>query len=119
MVAAARYRLAPVHPTMVVANPEPLLFWRREIEWRNARIHGTGTYDLINGLRFDPGIEPNGLSDPRLAEARGTNPQVRAFLFWSRMPVVVEHDGKAYLTDQRFSERPSARRGRPFLIPLD
>jgi inner membrane protein len=118
MVAAARYRLAPVHPTMVVANPEPLLFWRREIEWRNATIHGSGTYDLINGLRFDPEIELNGLSDPRFAEARRTDPQVRAFLFWSRMPVVVERDGKAYLTDQRFSRRSSSRRGGPFLIPL-
>jgi len=34
------------------------------------------------------------------------------------MPVVVERDGKAFLTDQRFAGRPSARRGGPFLIPL-
>ena len=115
---AARQRLALVRPTMVVANPEPLLFWRREIQWRNARVHGSGTYDLIHGLRCDPEIERNGLDDPRLATAVRSNPEVRAFLFWSRMPVVVERAGKAYLTDQRFSGRPSARRGGPFLIPL-
>jgi inner membrane protein len=119
MESAARNRLAAVRPTMVVANPEPLLFWRREIQWRNGRIHGAGTYDLLRGLRFDPEVEPNRLDDPRLAAAIRTDKEVRAFLFWSRMPVVVEHDGKAYLTDQRFSERPSARRGGPFLIPLD
>jgi hypothetical protein len=34
------------------------------------------------------------------------------------MPVVVERYGKAFLTDQRFAGRPSARRGGPFLIPL-
>jgi inner membrane protein len=118
MVAAARNRLAPLHPTMVVADPEPLLFWRRHIEWRNGAIHGSGTYDLLHGLRLDPGVEPNGLDDPRFVEARRTRPDIRAFLFWSRMPVVVESDGKAYLTDQRFSGRPSARRGGPFLIPL-
>jgi inner membrane protein len=119
MVAAARARLAPAHPTMVVANPEPLFFWRREIDWRNDSIHGSGTYDLLHGLRFDPEIEPNGLDDPRFVEARQTNSRVRAFLFWSRMPVVVERDGKAYLTDQRFSGPASSRRRGPFLIPLD
>jgi inner membrane protein len=116
--AAARQRLAAVHPTMVVANPQPMLFWRREIQWRNARIHGSGTYDLVRGLRLDPDAEPNGLSDPRLASARRTTPEVRAFLSWSRMPVVIDRDGRAFLTDQRFSGRPSARRGGPFLIPL-
>lgn len=118
MVAAARARLAPVRPTMVVANPEPLLFWRRQIEWRNGAVHGSGTYDLLHGLRLDPGVEPNGLGDPRFLEARRTRAQIRAFLFWSRMPVVVERDGKAYLTDQRFSGPSSSRRGGPFLIPL-
>lgn len=116
--AATRSRLAALHPTMVVANPEPLLFWRREIQWRNGEIHGSGTYDLLHGLQLDREVEPNNLGDPRLAAATRTSPGVRAFLFWSRMPVVLERDGKAWLTDQRFSGRPSSRRGGPFLIPL-
>jgi inner membrane protein len=119
MEAAAKTQLAPLQPTLVVANPEPLLFWRRKIQWRNGENHGTGTYDMIRGLRFDPDVEPNRLDDPHLVAALRTNPQIRAFMFWSRMPVVVERNGKAYLTDQRFSGRPSARRGGPFLIPLD
>jgi inner membrane protein len=118
MEAAAKNRLAALHPTMVVANPEPLLFWRREIQWRNGEIHGSGTYDLLRGLRFDPEVAPNRLDDPRLAAAARRNPEVRAFLYWSRMPIVVQRDGKAYLTDQRFSGRPGARRGGPFLISL-
>ena len=116
--AAAARRLVAVHPTMVVANPEPLLFWRREIQWRNSDIHGSGTYDLIRGLQLDGDGAPNRLDDPRLANAIRSNREVQAFLFWSRMPVVVERDGKAFLTDQRFAGRPSARRGGPFLIPL-
>ena len=118
MEAAAKNRLAALHPTMVVANPEPLLFWRREIQWRNGEIHGSGTYDLLRGLRFDPEVAPNRLDDPRLAAAARSNPEVRAFLYWSRMPIVVQRDGQAYLTDQRFSGRPGARRGGPFLISL-
>ena len=37
------------------------------------------------------------------------------FLFWSRMPLVIHQDGKAYLSDQRF---PSLRHV-TFLLPLD
>jgi inner membrane protein len=116
--AAARYQLQAANPTLVVANPEPLFFWKRQILWRNREVHGSGSYDFVHGLRVQPGSEPNGLDDPRLAEAR-SNPRVAAFLFWSRMPVVVERDGKHYLTDQRFAGRPGARRGGWFLIPLD
>ena len=115
---AARYHLQAVSPTMVVANPEPVLFWRRQIFWRNSEIHGSGSFDFINGLRLQPGSEPNGLDDPQLEAAR-SNPRIAAFLFWARMPVVIERDGKRYLTDQRFAGRPGARRGGAFLIPLN
>lgn len=115
---AARTGLASVQPTMVVANPEPLLFWRREIQWRNASIHGSGSYDLLHGLRLDREVERNHLDDPRLSVALRDSEQVRAFMFWSRMPVVIERNRQAFLTDQRFAGRPSARRGGPFLIPL-
>jgi inner membrane protein len=118
METAAGKRLAAAHPTMVVANPQPLLFWRRTILWRNSHWHGSGTYDLIHGLRLDREVEPNNLADPRLAKALQASARVRAFMFWSRMPVVVERDRKAFLTDQRFATGPSARRGGPFLIPL-
>ncbi len=114
--AEARYRLSEIRPTMVVASPEPVLFWRRRIQWRTASIHGAGSYDLVRGLRLEPVSEPNRLDDPRLADARAVDARVRAFLFWSRMPIVVERDGRAFLTDQRFAGRQG--RGGPFLIPL-
>lgn len=116
--AAVRYHLQAAAPTMVVANPEPLLFWRRQILWRNADVHGSGSFDFVNGLRLLPGSEPNGLDDPRLEAARSDR-RIAAFLFWSRMPVVIERDGRRYLTDQRFEGRPGGRRGGAFLIPLD
>ncbi len=100
---AARQRLAAVQPALVVADPEPLLFWRRRIEWRNAKVHGSGTYDLIGGLQLDRDVEPNRLDNPLLAKALRTSDRVRAFLFWSRMPIVIERDGKTWLADQRYS----------------
>lgn len=112
--AAARSSLSALHPTLVVASPEPLLFWRRRIAWRNANIHGSGTYDLIRGLRLDRNVEPNRLDDPLLAKALRTSARVRAFMFWSRMPIVVNRDGRIWLADQRYSDA----RG-TLAIPLD
>ena len=44
------------------------------------------------------------MDDPRIAVAARTDPQVRAFLFWSRMPFAVrEADGAITLRDQRFT----------------
>ncbi len=54
---------------------------------------------------------------------------VRAFLVWSRMPIVVTEDGRTFLSDQRFYGPLRGRSvpvkirglsgGHYFLIPLD
>ncbi len=99
----------------VVANPRPVTFWARRILWRTERLHGDGAFDLFAGLALSPDASPNRLDHPSLAAARG-RPDVEAYLFWSRMPVVVERDGRAFLGDQRFDS--SLTRG-TFLLPLD
>lgn len=116
--AAAHDALAErkITPTLVVANPMPIAFWSREMLWRDATVHGSGRFGLSEGVRLDPKATPLHLDDPRLAAARARDPAVRAFLFWSRMPMVVEGEaGKAFLTDQRFSN--GLVRGR-FSVPL-
>jgi inner membrane protein len=108
-------------PQMIVASELPLTFWKRKMIWRGDGIGGTGTYDPLNGLNsawLSPTITLLNLDDPRLAAAAKDSKRVRGFLFWSRMPMVEEQSGRAYLTDQRFFEsgRPSSS---TFLIPLD
>jgi inner membrane protein len=108
-------------PKMIVAGEVPLTFWRRKMIWRGDEIGGFGTYNLLDGLNhaeLDPRIVPLRLDDPRLAEAARRDRHVRAFLYWSRMPMVQIEGGHAYLTDQRFFEagRPSSS---TFLIRLD
>lgn len=117
--AAQMLRSRGVQPTLVVASPPPLAFWERTILWRSADRFGSGTYDYRHGLVLDPASEPLRLDDPKLATAKAQSRHVRSFLVWSRMPIVVTIDGRAYLTDQRFYA--SARRlgARSFLIPLD
>ena len=117
-----------IEPTLVVASPPPLAFWRRGIAWRSATEFGGGSYDLQQGLVIKPDAQPLGLDDPLLAAAEGRDEHARAFLVWSRMPIVVTLDGRRYLTDQRFygitpspfaaSMRRMIKRS-AFLIPLD
>ena len=112
-------RVAP--PRMIVAGEVPLEFWKRRMVWRGDAVGGTGDYDLLEGLnhaRLDPELIPLRLDDPRLAAAAARDRHVRAFLFWSRMPMVHVEDGRAYLTDQRFFDSGRAPTA-GFLIRLD
>jgi len=127
--AVATLRARGIIPTLVVASPPPFAFWDRTILWRNAERFGSGSYDYRNGLIIDPGSEPLGLDNPKLAEAKAASRHVRAFLVWSRMPIVVSQDGRSYLSDQRFYGPLRTRsvpgrvraffRTHAFLIPLD
>jgi inner membrane protein len=54
------------------------------------------------------------LDHPALAAARG-RPDVEAYLFWSRMPIVIERNGQLFLADQRFNSELTRNQ---FLIPL-
>ncbi|MFL6840704.1 MAG: metal-dependent hydrolase [Bradyrhizobium sp.] len=115
-VAAARPLIERVEqPRMIVAGELPLTFWKRQVIWRGEKLGGTVDYDPLLGARLDPGIVPLNLDDPRLATAAKTDPEVCNFLFWSRMPQVIEREGHAYLSDQRF---PALRRV-TFMVPLD
>ena len=126
---ADRLRQRGIEPTLVVASPPPLAFWERTILWRSHDRFGSGSLDLEHGLQLDPGSAPVRLNDPLLARAKAHVKYVRAFLIWSRMPMVVTEDGRTYLTDQRFygsihsAAVPAVvrkmARGHSFLIPLD
>ena len=115
-VASGQLQARQLHATDVVASPQPLVFWRRRILWRNTELYGDGSYDPLTGLTLNTGVSRTGLNDPRLAATVATNAEARGFLFWARMPIVVIEGGRAFLGDQRFL----ARRSRSsFLIPLD
>jgi inner membrane protein len=118
-----------IEPTLIVASPPPLAFWDRSILWRSADSWGSGQYDPVGGLTLDAGSAPLGLDNPKLVRARQSSRYVRSFLTWSRMPLVIEQDGRTYLTDQRFYGPLRARavpdkvrnffRRHAFLVPLD
>jgi inner membrane protein len=126
---ARELRQRGIEPTLVVAGPPPFAFWERNIQWRSADRFGSGEFDPRAGLTLDSASQPLGLDDPQLALAERTQRHVRAFLVWSRMPIVIHMDGRSYLSDQRFYgplrsssiPRPIRRffSKHSFLIPLD
>src|SRR6478672_2001671 len=115
-VAATRPLVERIEPPrQIVAGELPLTFWKRQVMWRGDRLSGSADYDPFGGAKLDSKMVPLGLDDPRLAEAAQRDPDVRNFLYWSRMPQVIQVDGRAYLSDQRF---PALRRV-TFMVPLD
>jgi inner membrane protein len=126
---AQALRQRGIEPITVVASPPPFLFWERTMAWRSAAEWGSGGFSPRQGLRLDPKREPLRLDDPRFLRARQERRVVRSFLYWSRMPIVVEEGGRPYLTDQRYHRAfdsdtvPSAIRSRAprggFMVPLE
>lgn len=122
---ATALRQRGIEPELIVPSPPPLAFWNRSIAWRSRTTWGSGEYSPATGLLLSSGHEPLRLDDPLLLKARRERREVRSFLYWSRMPIVVEEGGRTYLTDQRYyrnlripgvSSRP---RSAGFMVPLD
>lgn len=92
---------------LVVANPVPAAFWRREMLWRSsAGDYGSYAYSLFDGKAPGP-LAPagqTGMDDPRVAIMARTSRDASAYLFWSRMPLArLDKDGVLHLSDQRFN----------------
>ncbi|MEO0439992.1 MAG: metal-dependent hydrolase [Pseudomonadota bacterium] len=123
-----------IQPDQVVANPVPVKFWERQLLWRlqsgdqTAALFGDGYYSLFAGpsLYQRPGnasappmiLKPGGLAaankaairrnDPAVVaavdEAAKDNKDLKAFLFWSRMPIMERTGDEIRISDQRFDD---------------
>jgi inner membrane protein len=93
---------AGVTNALVVASPLPVMFWKRDVFWRDAQAMGGGRYDLFSGLTMSPQRTKLGLDDPRIAKATAAQADAAAFLFWARMPFADAKDGALHISDQRF-----------------
>ena len=93
-------------PSLVVANPVPVQFWKREVLWRDATRFGQGTYNALNNVVVDDQVDLHRMEGDRTKALVKGDLDGTAYLFWSRMPVVqiVGEDGDQRLTvsDQRF-----------------
>jgi inner membrane protein len=77
------------NPDAMYASPPPLLFWRRELAWRQAGEVRWGSYDPFRGLLSVRDVTdpvPDNMADP-FAQRALASPQLAAFARWSTMPI--------------------------------
>jgi len=90
-------------PTLVVANPVPFEFWKREMLWRDKIHFGQGIYLAPDRVTLTGKVGVHNAS--RHVSVRN-NDDAQAFLFWARMPIVSQGgDGASReisISDQRF-----------------
>ena len=89
-------------PSLIVANPVPVQFWKREMLWRDGTSYGQGTYSASSGVIVDDNIGLHKMKGAQTKALVSSDVDGSAFLFWSRMPVVQTADKEMNISDQRF-----------------
>jgi inner membrane protein len=128
-----RAKAAPVgqpphaRPDVIVATPPPLLFWRREVIWRQDGAMARGAFDPFESLSRLHGVtppEPDGMADPIARRGMTASRAVVAFMRWSILPMAQVERGRCsarvLYEDARFGGRPTVRTMRlAVAVPLE
>lgn len=105
------------NPDITVVGPPPVVFWRRNVIWREDGAISRGTYDpLVSLLHLqshgDP--RPDGMDDPLARKVLMETPSLASFRRWSLLPMAWVRREKCKITvqyqDARFGERPGMGR---------
>jgi inner membrane protein len=95
-------------PALVVANPVPVQFWKREMLWRDDRYYGQGSYSAFDDVHVDDDARAHYMGEDDKRSFAANIVAQSPLLFWSRMPVAqiaVEGDKKMLkVSDQRFAD---------------
>ncbi|MBT2133554.1 metal-dependent hydrolase [Croceibacterium sp. LX-88] len=96
---------------VVVASPPPVLFWQRDLVWREAGKISRGTYDPTRSLTRLQGITASvedGMDHPLARRALTATPEVIRFMRWSILPMArIQIEGcqaRVDYNDARFSD---------------
>lgn len=93
----------PNVPPVVVAQPIPVKFWEREMLWRRGPEYGTGWFSLTSGMSEPSQPLLHHATSEAIARYSAMDENARAFLFWSRMPIISREKGQVVIRDQRFN----------------
>jgi inner membrane protein len=106
LMAQAVERKHDLVPALVVANPVPVQFWKREMLWRDRTHFGQGTFSAPDTVVVDSSVGIHQMDGDKTKAMVKDNLDGAAYLFWSRMPVVQRSgeggDKKLDISDQRF-----------------
>jgi len=88
------------HPDTVVASPPPVLFWQRDLIWREGHAIWRGHYDPLHAvgyLKSYTGPQADGMTDPIASHALLADPRLRRFARWSILPMASVERHRCYV----------------------
>lgn len=94
-----------INATLVVANPVPIQFWKREMLWRDGTRYGKGVYTAWNQVLLDEKVGAHRMENQHSLLGLQDDRAAADFLFWSRMPVISGTPNRIQINDQRFLNR--------------
>jgi inner membrane protein len=103
-------------PDVMIASPPPVLFWRRNLIWRQDHTIWRGEFEPFvswNALTHYSGPVSDGMTDPLARRALRSAPGLAHFRRWSILPMAWITRGRCAVRidyqDARFGSRPGAR----------
>ena len=72
----------------VFASPPPVMFWKRDLVWRDGQCYRRRHYDVLAGGWQDQVSQctPTNMDDPIVRRAIAADPRMQKFLKWSILP---------------------------------
>ena len=106
----------------VFASPPPVMFWRRDLVWRERDCYRRSSYDpLRGGFGRVSACAPSNMRDPLVREAIRRDPRLQKFLKWSILPqadVIVDRCfARVTIGDARYGEGRRSRLARETILP--
>lgn len=122
---AALAAISGSRPDVLIAGQQPVLFWKRDLVWRQERRIGRAHYDPLNSLTQVSAMQPpvpDNMADPIVQRAKRANRNIETFMRWSIMPVadVTRRRCEAVISfgDARFGQRSRGPLMRTVTLPL-
>jgi inner membrane protein len=106
----------------IFASPPPVIFWKRDLVWREDHCYRRSSYDpLGRGLGLVSICQPTNMDDPLVREAIRRDPRLQKFLEWSVLPQADIVRGRCFarvtVGDARYGEGRRSRLARETVVP--
>ena len=105
------------------ASPPPVLFWQRDLVWREGACYRRASFNPVGGgmNRVGP-CEPTNMDDPAVRQLIASNKSFRKFLKWSILPQADVQRGRCEVRiaigDARYGSGRRSRLARETTLPI-
>jgi inner membrane protein len=119
---AAVRSVSPV-ASSIFASPPPVLFWQRDLVWREGDCYRRSRFSpFAGGFGKVSDCQPSNMGEPLVREAIRRDPRLQKFLKWSILPqadVIRDHcAARVTIGDARYGEGRRSRLARETLLRL-